>query len=427
MATTIEKIPTGYKQTEVGVIPVDWDIKNIEDLTPQGKKYGIVDGPFGSNLKTEHYRKSGIPIITSGYVTEGRFIADKYIYVDQEKFKQEKRSAVRGGDIVMAKIGARCGASSILPKYHIESILSGNALKITIDENRFSTFYVWQILWNLYLKGDLEFLRTTGAQPAISMANLKKYKILVPSDKSEQVAIATTLSDTDVMFKKLEKLIEKKKNIKQGAMQELLKPKDGWEVKELGQECELITKGTTPTSVSRDFQNSGINFIKIESLTENGKIIKDKVAFIDTYTHNLLKRSQLKLGDVLFSIAGALGRVAIVSDEILPANTNQALAIIRLKKESEIDLKYLSFYLNSKKIQTHIFIINVQGAQANLSLQNISALPITYPLKTEQIRIAQILSDMDAEIEKIESQLAKYQNIKQGMMQTLLTGKIRLI
>lgn len=129
----------------------------------------------------------------------------------------------------------------------------------------------------------------------------------------------------------------------------------------------------------------------------------------------------------MFSIAGALGRVAIVSDEILPANTNQALAIIRLKKDLEIDLKYLFFYLNSNKIQTHISAINVQGAQANLSLQNISDLPIEYPLKTEQTRIAQILSDMDAEIEALEKKLEKYKMIKQGMMQNLLTGRVRLI
>ena len=236
--TTTQTVPKGYKQTEVGVIPEDWDAKKIEELTPAGKKYGIVDGPFGSNLKTEHYRKSGIPIITSGFVTEGRFVADDYIYVDKEKFKQEKRSAVRGGDIVMAKIGARCGASAILPANHTESILSGNSLKISIDESKYSTFYVWQILWSFYIKGDLESLRTTGAQPAISMANLKKYQIAIPINKKEQSAIATVLSDTDALIERLEKLIAKKRAIKQGAMQELLTGKNRlpgfggeWEIK----------------------------------------------------------------------------------------------------------------------------------------------------------------------------------------------------
>ena len=131
----MNKIQAGFKQTEVGIIPSDWLLFLIEELTPKNRQYTIVDGPFGSNLKTIHYRKSGIPIITSGYVTDGKFSASEYLYVDLEKFKQEKRSAVKGGDIVMAKIGERCGASAILPKEHPEGILSGNALKISIDDN----------------------------------------------------------------------------------------------------------------------------------------------------------------------------------------------------------------------------------------------------------------------------------------------------
>jgi type I restriction enzyme S subunit len=208
------ELKSGYKQTEVGVIPSDWTVVSIENLTPYGRKYGIVDGPFGSNLKTIHYRKSGIPIITSGYVTDGKFFAADYLYVDLEKFKQEKRSSVVGGDIVMAKIGERCGASAILPLNHGQGILSGNALKITIDEEKNVTNLIWQILWNYHKRGDFELLKTTGAQPAISMANLKKFKIPLPSTRAEQTAIATALSDTDQYITHLEKLIAKKRNIK---------------------------------------------------------------------------------------------------------------------------------------------------------------------------------------------------------------------
>jgi type I restriction enzyme S subunit len=112
------ELSKGYKQTEVGSIPEEWDVNTLESITPKNRQYGIVDGPFGSNLKTIHYRKSGIPIISSGFVTEGIFKASEYIYVDKEKFIQERRSAVNSGDIVMAKIGARCGASAILPENH---------------------------------------------------------------------------------------------------------------------------------------------------------------------------------------------------------------------------------------------------------------------------------------------------------------------
>ena len=235
------ELKPGYKQTELGVIPEDWVIVPLASVTPPNAKNGIVDGPFGSNLKTIHYRNSGIPIITSGYVTDGKFCAEKYLYVDREKFIKEKRSAVQPGDIVMAKIGERCGASAILPGNHETGILSGNALKITVDELRHSTFYVWQVLWNLYNSGGIDLLKTVGAQPAISMANLKKHKLALPPIKAEQEAIAEALSDADALIESLEQLIAKKRQIKQGAMQVLLTGKrqlpgfrGEWEVRCLG-------------------------------------------------------------------------------------------------------------------------------------------------------------------------------------------------
>lgn len=274
------------------------------------------------------------------------------------------------------------------------------------------------------------FLRNASGSTflEISPTKVKAISVLIPPTKAEQTAIATTLSDMDSLISKLEKLIEKKRMIKQGVMQELLKPKGDWVTYDLYESCELITKGTTPTSIGQEFKAAGINFIKIESLTSKGEIVPDKVAYIDNLTHKILNRSQLKAGDILFSIAGALGRVALVNASILPANTNQALAIIRLKADSKINGDFLFYYLNSRKIQNHILGISVQGAQANLSLQNISDFKINCPKKKEeQYTIATTLRALDDELTLLENQLSKYNQIKQGMMQTLLTGKIRLI
>src|ERR1035441_8490375 len=215
------EVKPGYKQTEVGVIPEEWEVDSLASVTPRNARNGIVDGPFGSNLKTIHYRKAGIPIITSGYVTEGRFVADSYLYVDKQKFQEEKRSSVRPGDIVMAKIGARCGATAILPHWHPIGILSGNALKITVDETCHSTFYIWQVLWELYSKGRIEALRTVGAQPAISMAILKKHKLALPP-LPEQRAITGGVAHVELLVVGLDQLHPKKRDHKQAAMQQLL-------------------------------------------------------------------------------------------------------------------------------------------------------------------------------------------------------------
>lgn len=203
-------------------------------------------------------------------------------------------------------------------------------------------------------------------------------------------------------------------------------PED-WDVKPLGMSCDLITKGTTPTSIGRAFAKTGIEFLKAESISEDGRTIPDKVAYIDDITHALLKRSQLSHGDILISIAGVLGRVGLVEESDLPANINQALAIVRRGKNPELVRSFLFYCLRSPVVSKQISDINVQAAQANISLQNVRGflLPLP-PTKAEQEDIAGTLSDMDTLIESLEHLLAKKRQIKQGAMQELLTGKRRL-
>lgn len=198
-----------------------------------------------------------------------------------------------------------------------------------------------------------------------------------------------------------------------------------WKHNDLGQHVILITKGTTPMSLGRSFQESGINFIKAESITDSGRIIRDSLAFIDHDTHSLLKRSQLISGDVLFSIAGVLGRVTLVGGEFIPANINQALALIRVKDKHEIDRLYLKYYLTSDYVKQQVRRINVQAAQANFSLADVNGLLVKYPKSIEvQRKIATILSTVDEVIEKTEATIEKYKAIKAGMMQDLFTRGI---
>jgi len=198
-----------------------------------------------------------------------------------------------------------------------------------------------------------------------------------------------------------------------------------WKKCLLETQAALITKGTTPTSLGKSFTESGVNFIKAESITDAGNFVKEMFAFIDEETHELLKRSQLQKGDILFSIAGVLGRIAIVSQEVLPANTNQAIALIRLSSNAEIERVFLSFFLNSEYIKEQIRRINVQAAQANFSLGDINRLYVKFPINiSTQRKIARILSTADAVIEKTQAAIAKYKAIKQGMLHDLFTRGI---
>ena len=140
----------------------------------------------------------------------------------------------------------------------------------------------------------------------------------------------------------------------------------------------VITKGTTPTTDGFTFEESGINFIKIESVSPQGMFIRSKLAHISEETHFALSRSQLEVDDVLFSIAGAMGRSAVVDSSLLPANTNQALAIIRLKTDL-ISPIYLSHLLRSSQVLAHVTSIKTGVAQYNLSLQQVGDMLIPLP------------------------------------------------
>ena len=149
----------------------------------------------------------------------------------------------------------------------------------------------------------------------------------------------------------------------------------------LGDIATVITKGTTPTTLGYDFVEEGINFVKIESITENGEFLTGKFAHITEECDRKLSRSQLKQNDLLFSIAGAIGRTAIVTEDILPANTNQALAIIRVP-EGVIDYSYLKYVLQSSDVVDQ-FERKKQGvAQLNISLKDIGDFLI--PLRTTE-------------------------------------------
>lgn len=191
--------------------------------------------------------------------------------------------------------------------------------------------------------------------------------------------------------------------------------KEGWEVKKLGEVCETITKGTTPKTIGFNYTDFGINFIKVESISESGCFLVDNLAHVSDDCHNALLRSQLKERDLLFSIAGALGRTAIVDKSILPANTNQALAIIRLKDKSDLFLRFLQCYFRSLKVKNYIDSIKVGVAQMNLSLGQLKDFPIIIPPIPEQSRIVEELALLSNIIEKKRQQLSELDNLAQSI------------
>ena len=422
----MNNVPPGYKQTEVGVIPEEWDVLPLSLITDPKRPigYGIV--------QTGRRISNGVKCVRVVDFENGQINSDDLITTSPEISAAYKRTLLAEGDLLIALRG-KIGELAVIGKELIGANLT-RGVALLAPLSGYDSKYLSHYLSSPRGKQVFERNLNGSALQEIPIATLRKIPAVVPP-LPEQRAIATALCDVDALLGALDRLIAKKRDLKQAAMQQLLTGQTRlpgfhgeWEVKQLEQSCELITKGTTPTSIGRDFTEGGVNFLKAESISESGEPLVDKVAFIDAATNILLKRSQLKEGDLLISIAGVLGRVGRVSKEILPANTNQALALIRLANASELERDFLFYCLRSPMTTKQISDVNVQAAQANISLQNVRDLEIRVPpTKTEQTAIAAVLTDMDAELTALEQRREKTRALKQGMMQELLTGRIRLV
>lgn len=177
-----------------------------------------------------------------------------------------------------------------------------------------------------------------------------------------------------------------------------------WERLKLGDLTKLITKGTTPNKSMGGFVSNGINYIKSESISYDGRIDSTKFNFITEETHSLLKRSQLEKDDILFSMAGAyLGKSAIVLDYHLPANTNQALAIIRLN-QSKASSKFINYFFRNPSVIEYVNNLSGQSAQPNINFEEIKSIEINLPPLPEQQAIASVLSSLDDKIDLLHRQ-----------------------
>jgi len=248
-------------------------------------------------------------------------------------------------------------------------------------------------------KSEINRLQVGGGKGNLNTGELKQYILALPP-LPEQEAIAEVLSDTDALIGALEKRIAKKRLIKQGAMQTLLTPKDDWEVKKLGEVCD-IKKGQLITS---DTKVEGV----IPVIAGGKK---------PAYFHNKSNRNGKQI-----TVSGSGANAGFVSFHNYPIFASDCSTIGESKKYK---IEYIYYLL--MLFQEDIYNRQTGGAQPHIHPSDISPIEIPFPPIQEQTHIATILSDMDNEIDALEKKLSKTKELKQGLMQQLLTGKIRLV
>lgn len=422
-----------YKESEIGVIPIDWEVKPLEELC---RKKGLVRGPFGGALKKEFFVRDGIKVYEQQNAIYRDFSLGDY-FIDLKKFEELSRFEVKPNDFIVSCSGT-IGRIFMIPINAPKGIINQALLKITIDESIVKKqFFLHYFEWDEFQLKIIDSTQGGAMKNLVGMAIFRDTKFAVPS-KSEQTAIATALSDTDALIENLEKLIAKKRNIKQGVMQELLTGRKRlagfsteWRYSTLSKFVAdkkfAIVDGPFGSQMKvQDFVEQGIPIVEMEHL-KNKFLEPDK---LDRYiTHKKFEeliRSSVFPDDIIISKTGSLGYISIVPSSIEKALITSRLAKITLDKK-KANISFV-FQCLTRLREIEYWQRTAQGGtMLILSIANISHAPIPDISIYEQKEIADILDTMDNDIERLEQILYKYNMIKHGMMQALLTGKIRLI
>lgn len=400
-----------YKQTEVGLIPEDWEVKEFAE---------VMDG-FSSGQtpyrEIKEYYKGNIPWITSGELNYN-VVTDTIEKITIEGVKAANLKMIPKGTFLFAITGLEAaGTRGSCAITGIEATTNQSCMALYPKKNLLITPY----LYHYYVRygNDLAFKFCQGTkQQSYTGGIVKKLPIIIPPTITEQAAIAKTLNDIDSLIIGLEKMIDKKRNIKQGAMQELLKPKKGWKVKKLGDVGESIIGLTyTPYNV----KDSGILVLRSSNI-QGGSLQYEDTVYVDVQVSEKLITKE---NDILICVRNGsrnlIGKCVLIKGKAISETFGAFMSVFRSPFNAYLIHLFCSNIIK-KQIDEYL------GATINqITNKSLNSFKIPFPSIEEQLNIANILSEMDSEIEILVQKLVKYKMIKQGIMQVLLTGKIRLV
>jgi type I restriction enzyme S subunit len=402
------QIKTGYKQTEIGVIPEDWEVKPLNEIT------SLMTNGFVGISKTHYTDFDNSVMYIQGFnVEENSFNFTGIKKVTEEFHKQHSKSCLQEGDLLTIQTGD-VGLTTIVPKELAGS--NCHALIIT----RFKQKKIEPKFFSYYFnswkgKNQLKEIETGTTMKHINVGHMIDVEVPIPP-KQEQIAIAAALSDVDALMGELDKLIAKKRDIKQATMQQLLTGKKRlagfsgeWKVKRLIELVDCFDNLRVPLNESQrdkmrgDYPYCGANgvldFVNDYTIDDDIILIAEDGGYFDEYAYR----------PIAYRMRGKCW-----------VNNHAHI----LKSKSEFEQEFVFYSLVHKNILNFL----ASGTRAKLNKSEMWKIEInTPPTKEEQTAIATILSDMDAEISQLEARRAKTAQLKQGMMQELLTGRIRLV
>ncbi|HIF9126986.1 TPA: restriction endonuclease subunit S [Photobacterium damselae] len=442
MSTLEQVVPDGFRQSEIGIFPTDWKINSLAEISTK-----ITDGTHD----TPKPIKEGIPFLTAIHVKENNIAFESCYFLPKSVHDEiYKRCNPEYEDILMVNIGAGTGTTALVNVKYPFSLK--NVALIKPDKKFSDGRFLNQVL--SFLKDEiLESLSAGGAQPFLSLSQIGQINIPSPS-KEEQTAIANALSDVDALLTELENLIAKKQAIKTATMQQLLtgktrltqfatytegeklgQPKgtksselgeipEDWDVKAMGD------LGTTFGGLSgknkNDFGHGRGRYVPFTNVMANTVIDEEHLEKVDVNE----PQNEVRKNDLLFNGSSETPDevcfCSMVASEIDNLFLNSFCFGFRAKSQGNYIPLYLAYWFRSNNGRSAVSIMAQGSTRYNISKSQFLRLSTVLPPIEEQTAIASIFSDMDREIQTLEQRLAKTRQIKQGMMQELLTGRTRL-
>ncbi len=408
----------GYKQTEVGAIPEEWEALPARDI-------GVFKGGNGFPLTAQGETSGEYPFFkVSDMNNEGNetFMTTANHYISEQTRKRLGATAFPADSIVFAKVGA----AVFLERKKIlgqPSCIDNNMAAFVLDKARADVRYVHSLL----LSKKLGALVATTALPALNGKQLGAMALAVPPIP-EQRAIAAALSDVDALLGRLERLIAKKRDLKQAAMQQLLTGQTRlpdfhgeWEAVTMRQ---VLTQNATYGIVTAGtFVQNGVKMLRGGDIVD-GRINTD-LPMVSREKAVEYARTALVKDDVVIALVGYPGASAKIPEGLIGANISRAVGLLRMN--GKVSAEFLVCFLNSPDGRRMVLAPSAGSAQQVVNLAALNKLQFSAPPLPEQTAIAEVLTDTDAELAALEQRREKTRALKQAMMQELLTGRTRLV
>jgi type I restriction enzyme S subunit len=426
--------PRGYKETEIGEFPAEWGVTRLAEICAFITK-GATPTTYGFR-----WEQSGVRFLRSECVSEDGLDLSQSMFISPEAHWMLRRSEIQDGDILITITG-NVGRAIFLSDIGNANI-NQHIARVRITSSRVDARFVFHFLSQASIRARFSSITTGQAYPQISLQQVRDVLVALPPTRTEQEAIAEALNDADALIESLEQLVAKKRHLKRGAMQELLTGKrrlPGFEVKPGYKQTEMgvIPEDWDVTTVGREFsvqlgkmldseKNVGVSKPYLGNrAVQWGRIDLSDIGVIKLTPADCL-RYRLRKDDLLVCEGGEIGRAAVWNQPIEECYYQKALH--RLRPLHGYNVQLMSYML--QRLAASGFLLNfvTQTSIAHLPKEKLEQVPLPLPpTKAEQTAIARILTDMDAEIAALEARLIKARQLKQGMMQELLTGRIRLI